>query len=147
MNIKEWDEKVSFIDKKYNALYHSVAKRWGFSDIQHWILYRLCVCGRDDLTQNDLAQSCGLPKQSINSASARLKDMGYIDLVPCPGGNKKQFRLTEEGRKICDKCVRPLIEAEARVFESTPSEELELFLRFLEKRYERLNAEISAITE
>jgi len=147
MDIRQWNERNAAISKKYDSVYHRLAQKYGFSDLQHWILYHLYSTGRQDCTQNTLAAEFCMPKQSVNSACARLRDMGYIALTPCSGANKKVLALTEEGIAACEKCVRPLLEAEKRVIEKTPHGELELYLGMLERRYEILYGEIAPLLE
>lgn len=58
MNIKEFIMQIEQLRKEQDALYHSVAVRYGLSDTAMWILYLISEdCG--DLTQQDLCrQNC-----------------------------------------------------------------------------------------
>jgi len=147
MQIREWNEQYSEISKKYDALYHKVAVKYGFSDMQHWILYVLYSEERLH-TQNEMAGVFGMPKQTLNSAIGKLRDAGYVTLTQLPGPrNNKAVVLTEAGTAVCGQCVAPLLEAEDRALAQMSEEENELFLRLSQKRYQVFREEIRKLLE
>lgn len=148
MQIREWNEIYSEISKKYDALYHKAAVKYGFSDLQHWILYILYSESDRPHTQNEMAAVFGLPKQSLNSAIAKLRESGYVTLTQMPGPrNNKSIMLTEAGNKVCDECIAPLLAAEDRALAQISEEETELFLRLYTKIYKSFKTEITALLE
>lgn len=148
MQIREWNDRYAEISKRYDSLYHKVAAQYGFSDVQHWILYVLFSEEDRVHTQNGFAKEFGLPKQTLHSAMAKLRDAGYIALSQMPGPrNNKAITLTEEGRACCVRCVEPLLRAENRALERITEEENALFLRLFEKRYEIFREEIRGLLE
>lgn len=145
MTLREFNEKYGELSKQYDALYHRVAQRYGFSDLQHWLLYILYSESRE-FTQNELAELFGLPKQSLNSAVARLQKLGYVTRAACPGpGNSKTVSLTPAGRELCLHCVEPLLRAEERALDRLTAEENEQFLRLYEKHYLAIREELGLL--
>lgn len=125
MRIREWNEKYSSISNKYNAMYHSVAVKYGFSDTQYWILYILYnFHGKKSYTQYEVADEWGTPKQTVNSAIVKLTKDGYLQLIKRSGSrNSKTVELTEQGLTLCEKCIRPLMDAEERALMKFSEEE------------------------
>lgn len=149
MRIREWNEKYSIISNKYSAMYHSVAVKYGFSDTQYWILYILYnFNGKKSYTQNEIAVELGAPKQTVNSAIAKFVKEGYLCLTKRPGPrNSKTVELTEEGLALCEKCIRPLMDAEERALMKLSEEEHIRFLEIYEKRYETIYDEVAPLLE
>jgi len=149
MRIREWNEKYAEISKKYDALYHRVALKYGFSDMQHWILYVLYSTEEEKIhTQNDIAALFGMPKQTLNSAVAGLQKAGYVTLTQASGPrNSKTVALTEAGYDVCRVCVAPLLEAEDRALARISEEEHKQFLCLYEKRYSVICQEIENLLE
>lgn len=144
MRIKEWNEKYSAIANKYSAMYHSVAVKYGFSDTQYWILYILYnFYGKKTYTQYEIAEELGIPKQTVNSAIAKFVERGYLSLTQRPGPrNSKTVELTEDGFALCEKCIRPLLDAEERALTKFSEEEHIRFLQIYEKRFETIYNEV-----
>ena len=70
-----------------------------------WVLYFLSSAGKD-LTQQDLIDRMMFPKQTVNSAVAKLAEQGPLTLTPILGTrNKKSLSLTEEGKKLAEDTV------------------------------------------
>lgn len=149
MNIKEWNERYSAITNKYNAMYHNVAVNYGFSDTQFWVLYILFNFHKKrTYTQNEIADDLGIPKQTVNSAIAKLVDNGYLTLTKRPvPRNSKSVSLTDSGTELCNKCILPVMEAEERALSKLTPKEHELFLSIFEKRFENIYKEVSSLLE
>lgn len=149
MNIKEWNERYSAITNKYNAMYHNVAVNYGFSDTQFWVLYILFNFHKKrTYTQNEIADDLGIPKQTVNSAIAKLVDNGYLTLTKrLAPRNSKSVSLTDSGTELCNKCILPVMEAEERALSKLTPKEHELFLSIFEKRFENIYKEVSSLLE
>lgn len=149
MRIKEWNEKYSCLANKYNAMYHSVAVRYGFSDTQYWILYVLYnFHGEKAYTQNEIAEELGTPKQTVNSAIAKFVKDGVLSLTQRPGPrNSKTVELTAKGIELCEKCIRPLLDAEERALMKLSEEDHIRFLKIYGRRYETLYDEVMLLLE
>lgn len=149
MNIKEWNERYSAITNKYNAMYHNVAVNYGFSDTQFWVLYILFNFHKKrTYTQNEIADDLGIPKQTVNSAIAKLVDNGYLTLTKrLAPRNSKSVSLTDSGTELCNKCILPVMEAEERALSKLTPKEHKLFLSIFEKRFENIYKEVSSLLE
>lgn len=115
-------------EKKINELYHKMAIQMGVSDSVMWILY--CLWKQDAVyTQNTIAERIGIPKQTVNSAIARLLKDSYIRLEQLPvAGNNKQILLTEKGSLFCKENIEPFVEAEEQAFGQFDRAEQEMYL-------------------
>lgn len=144
MRIREWNEKYSSIANKYNAMYHRVAVKYGFSDTQYWILYILYnFRGKKTYTQYEIADELGTPKQTVNSAIAKFVKDGYLQLIKRPGSrNSKTVELTEQGTTLCEAYVRPLMDAEERALMKLSEEEYVRFLEMFERRFDTIYEEV-----
>ncbi|PWM38257.1 MAG: MarR family transcriptional regulator [Clostridiales bacterium] len=145
--VREHCRQYNCIYYKYSELYHDLAAKYGFSDTQYWLLYTLYT-GDEPVTQNELAIALCTPKQTVHSAITRLVKNGYLTLTQRPGPrNNKAVALTQAGEALCNRCVKPLVEAEEHAMAKISLEERELFLAVYEKRFNFFQKEITAILE
>ena len=99
-------------DSRYDALYRRVYAAFGLSPCATWIFYFL-LASEDGLTQHELAESMAFPKQTVNSAVARLAKDGMVELASIDGTRKaKNVRLTAAGRGYASQTVNSLLQAE-----------------------------------
>ena len=147
MKISEQNRKYNQLVNRFSSLYHSAAVKFGFSDTQYWLLYALYK-SEDEVTQNDLAIMLSTAKQTINSAISKLVREDILTLKKRLGcRNSKTVELTEKGVQLCDRCIKPLIEAEERANIKIPAKEMEIFLSVYEKKFEYLSDEIARMLE
>ena len=75
-----------------------------------------------------------LPKQTINSVIAHLRQKGFLSLEMEPGTrNRKIIRLTESGKAFGEKIVTPIYEAEQRTLARLTVQEREQCVALMEK--------------
>lgn len=147
MDIRQWNRIYSEIKNQYNALYHSVAVRNGFSETQFRILYHLYL-EQESFMQNELAEQFCLSKQTVNSAIAKLIDMGFVHLGKGTAGkNSKLVSLTESGLQRCEECVKPLLEAENNALSQMDDSKVNQFLQLYEMHYVKFECEISRLLQ
>lgn len=147
MDIRQWNRIYSEIKNQYNALYHSVAVRNGFSVTQFRILYHLYL-EQESFMQNELAEQFCLSKQTVNSAIAKLIDMGFVRLGKGTAGkNSKLVSLTESGLQRCEECVKPLLEAENNALSQMDDSKVNQFLQLYEMHYVKFECEISRLLQ
>lgn len=147
MKISEQNRKYNQLFNRFSGLYHSAAVKFGFSDTQYWLLYSLYK-SEETVTQNDLAIMLSTAKQTVNSAIAKLAKEDILTLKKRSGfRNSKSVELTEKGVLLCDRCIKPLIEAEERASRKIPEKEMELFLSVYEKKFEYFSDEITRMLE
>lgn len=114
--------------KEQNRIYHNTAVRYGLSDTDMWILYSVYT-DVDAITQQELCRQCFFPKQTVNTAIARLIKNGHVILEAIPGTrNQKKILLTGKGTELAEKTVGHLIEAEERAYAALTPEELQAYL-------------------
>lgn len=101
-------------DSRYDALYRRVYAAFGLAPCATWIFYFL-LASEDSLTQHEIADMMMFPKQTVNSAVARLAQDGMIEFAAMDGTRKaKKVRLTAAGRDYAMRTVGHLLEAEIR---------------------------------
>ena len=147
MNINQWNLKYSEISSSYNALYRKVATKYGFSEAQFSILYHIYIYELTP-TQNQLADNFSLSKQTVNSAIAKLTEMGIVQLTKgTVARNSKVVSLTEKGMKLCKKQLQPLIDAENRALGKLSDEQTKQFLYLFELQYHHFADEIQELLQ
>ena len=101
-------------DSRYVALYRRAAAAFGLGGCQMWILYYLAG-EPDGLTQRDIARRMAFPKQTVNSAVAKMQGDGLVALESAEGSRKeKSVRLTDAGRALAERTSQRLLDAEIR---------------------------------
>ena len=135
--------------KRMNLQYHAYAVANDLSDPAMWTLYSLEEHGYSKVvTQNDIVEMWMYPKQTINFTIAGLAKKGYVYLEQLEGPrNSKAVRLTEEGKALCKRVIRPLLEAEQNALLSLSDEQRELLLRLSEQQCTALEAQVGALIQ
>lgn len=101
-------------DNRYDALYRRVYAAFGVAPCAMWALYFL-LASDDGLSQHEIAGMMMFPKQTVNSAVARLVMDGMVEFAAIAGTRKeKKVRLTAAGRDFAKRTVGHLLEAEIR---------------------------------
>ena len=92
--------------------------RMGREDNRYDALYRrvyFLLASDDGLSQHEIAGMMMFPKQTVNSAVARLAMDGMVEFAAIAGTRKeKKVRLTAAGRDFAKRTVGHLLEAEIR---------------------------------
>lgn len=146
--IKTQNIALNQISKRLDVLYHTYGVHTGLSDPAIWLLYSLCESKGNTITQNDLAAMWFYPKQTVNSTVAVLTGKGYLRLEQLPGMRSgKAVRLTEEGERLCEEKIAPLIAAEERSLMRLTEEEREELVRLTEKQCDMFGEEIAKLTK
>ncbi len=121
------------IYREMDWLYHTLALHAGLSDSAMFILYALAEMGGGCL-QKDIATTYGISRQTINSATKKLRQEGIITLTR---GRKRDMHmhLTAAGEQLVKEKIFPIIELENRSFSLMSPEECETLLKLTEKYY------------
>ncbi len=104
----------SRMHKEEDGLYRHLARHFGLSECRLWILYTL-EASPEPVTQTELCDYLSLSKQTVNSGLKQLEQEGYICLSDGPG-RRKYLHLTDVGRALAERTVRPILAAEERAF-------------------------------
>lgn len=128
MTITDFIRRIEQQQKEQDHIYHNAAVRYGLSDTGMWVLYNVYTAS-DTITQQELCRQCFFPKQTVNTAIARLIKSGCMTLEAIPGTrNQKKILLTAKGAELAGKTVGHLIEAEERAYAALTPEELQTYL-------------------
>lgn len=128
MNIANFIQQIELQRKEQDALYHSLAVKFGLPDTAMWVLYLVSETD-GDLTQQDLCRKSFYAKQTINTAINGLVRNGSVELVPVSGThNHKRVQLTEAGQALAKRTTNRLKAAEQNAYGKLSEEELQSYL-------------------
>ena len=128
MNIANFIQQIELQRKEQDALYHSVAVKFGLSDTAMWVLYLVSETD-DDLTQQDLCKQSFYAKQTINTAINSLVKNGFVELLHISGTrNHKKVHLTDAGRALVESKINRLKIAEQNAYGKLTEAELQSYL-------------------
>lgn len=123
--------KINYLTSEMNGLYHQASLKLGISDSVSIVLYSIYDAGGECLL-GEIQKNSGISKQTIHSAVRSLESQGILYLEPYNGRFKKVF-LTPKGRAYLEDTVARLYQAEVNAFESWTREEVEEYVRLMEK--------------
>ena len=127
-------EKIKSMFNERDAIYDKIAHQSGLSSTSFVMLYFI----RDektDTTQAKIADDYFYPRQSINSAVAKLVEKGYVELITQKTqGHYKLCHLTEKGVAFCTTWIDPLIQAEEASYTSLSASDHEKFMTLYEQQ-------------
>lgn len=126
--LRQFNHLASEID----AVYHQAALKLGLSDSAMVILYTICNSG-DACLLCDVTRSAGISKQTVNSALRKLEAEGIVYLEAV-NGRQKRVCLTGDGKRLVQKTVLRVIQAENEIFSAWTDAEQETYLA-LTQRY------------
>ena len=138
-------ELYQSIRRKTDDEWDCAINRFGMAKGQLMIIWTLYDFGRP-CTQKEICDDWYENKQTINSATKKLVEEGYIDISPSPENSREKLLVfTEKGKFLAMRTVRKLIEAERNAFEALSEEEKNETIRITQKYYEMLKNEFSKI--
>ncbi len=125
-------QRFNHLIGEIDAVYHEIAWKQGLSDSVFEILYTICNYG-DCCMLKEICRSCGLSKQTANSALRKLEKEGIVYLELTDSRHKKVC-LTEAGKRLAGQTAGSVIEAENEILASWNKEDVETYLA-LTRRY------------
>lgn len=128
-----------------DSLYRQVALKSGLSEMTFWVMYILCM-EKTPQSQSDICRDWFYPKQTVNSAIAKLQRMGYLTLEP-DGARRKVLQITEAGQAYCDKWVTPVLAADDQSFAALTDLERETYLSLMQREFDRFQAVLKPILD
>ncbi len=123
--------QINCLTEEVDSLYHQAAVKLGVSDSALFVLYMIHTNDGECLL-SDIYKLSGISKQTINSAIRKLEREKVVYLEN-HNGKAKLVRLTESGKAYAEKTAAKLFEAECRTFRAWSEEEINLYLRLIEK--------------
>lgn len=135
--------RINCLTEDINSLYHQAALKLGMSDSVLFVFYMLHISG-DKCRLHDIYKLSGISKQTINSAIRKLENEEMIYLEK-HNGKSKIVCLTEKGIEYSLQTAARLAEAERRAFGNWSEEEIDLYVRLIEKNNASLRREIEKL--
>lgn len=132
--------RINCLCSDLNTLYHQAALKLGISDSALIVLYMLHYKG-DGCLLYDICRESGISKQTINSTLRKLEADGILYLQN-DKGRTKRVRLTEKGKEYVAQTGARLFEAECRSFDDWTEDEIDLYLKLMEKYNRSFDAQI-----
>ena len=88
------------------------------------------------LTQKDICEKLGFPKQFVNSIIKSFWEQSYVNLKEAKDRRNKEIFLTDKGLEYAEKILIPLQEVDVKVWKCFTKEEISAFLKMMEE-YEK----------
>jgi MarR family transcriptional regulator, temperature-dependent positive regulator of motility len=133
VSVKLWQNpcwlsfRINFLALQFNEpIYRHIEKEHGLPRPEFVVLYSLGLA--DGLTASAICSSSGFPKNTISRAIQKLIDKNIIRRE-VDQADLRSFVLyiTEEGKRIVDQAMQPMVERENLMVSSlTPAEQLML---------------------
>lgn len=122
--------------KEFNALfkeimdlYYETALRSGVSNSAYDIFYAMVELG-DGCLQKDIADYYHMSRTTVNSSMKKLEEQGYI-FKEKSRGKSKRLHLTEQGERLVQEKILPVMEMENSIFHEMKNGEAQEFLRLM----------------
>lgn len=133
MNQSRVDElhQINYLTSEMDALYHKSSLKLGITDSVSIVLYSIHDAGESCLL-SDIYKRTGINKQTVNSAIRNLEADGMLYLEQHIGRTKAVI-LTDNGKAFVKKTIVKLCEAEAKAFDSWSVDEVNTYIRLMEK--------------
>ena len=113
--------------REWDASYEEYAKSAGLSYTSLAILS--AIYSRPNCTQKELAESCFLPKQTVNAVITSFLKNGWVKLAEMPEDRRnKSVNLTETGIKKAREIVAKVRESENKAMSGLTEEQREALL-------------------
>jgi len=131
--VKLWDNpcwfsfRMNFLALNFNVpVYRWIEKQYGMQRAEFVVIYALGLM--DGLTASAVCTSSGFPKNTISRAIQKLIDKDIVRREVDPGDLRSfVLYLTDEGRRIVDDSMQPMVEREQAMLGGlTPAEQLML---------------------
>ena len=135
--------RINHMASELQSIYHLSSLKFGISDSVSTVLYAICVRGNECMLC-DVYKNSGISKQTVNSAIRCLEADGIVYLKQVNGRSKK-IVLTSKGQEFVKNTVARLYQAEHSAFDSWTDEEIDMYLRLIEKYNSCLREQIEKL--
>lgn len=127
-----------------DELYRETASSLGLSESSFDILYALYIAG-DGCLQRDICEQSYLGKQTVNSSIHKLVAQDLLRLEKAPQGRGKHVFLTEDGRRLVERTIAPVVDAEREALASLSGRDRVAAFRILRSYTRDLRDRMGAI--
>ncbi len=135
--------RINYLASEMDALYHQASFKLGISDSAMRTLYTIYDNG-DSCLLSDIYKQSGISKQTVNSAIRKLEN-GEILYLERDIGRGKRVYLTDKGKSYTKKTAARLFAAECEAFASWTEEEIDTYIRLMEKYVDSFQCEIEKL--
>ena len=145
MNGNHRDEihRINYLTAEMQSLYHLSSLKLGITDSVSIVLYTLHDAGNACLL-SEIYKNSGISKQTVNSAIRSLEADGMLYLEQ-HNGRAKKVLLTDRGIEFARRTAARLMQAEMDAFDSWSEEEIDSYIRLLEKYLDCLRVQIEKL--
>lgn len=145
MNINHMNEihRINYLTSEMEAIYHQASLKLGITDSVSIVLYTIYDTGYECLL-SDIYKKSGISKQTVNSAIRGLEADNILYLEQHTGRAKK-IVLTDKGKDYVQKTVARLYEAEVKAFDTWSEEEINTYIRLMEKYADCIRQQIDQL--
>lgn len=141
---RKWS-MITKINREIDDIYHQLTLHYGLSESSFWILYILYE-NKKTCNQSEICNYWYCSKQTINSAIKNLENLGYIYKGYEENGKvNKKIGLTELGKEIAEKTIKPIIEIEEKAFSVISENELDTLIELFQKPLKTFKEETNKI--
>lgn len=136
---------INSLHKRHESIYRHYATKMGVPEMSFWVLYAICSYKRP-VTQYELVRDWGYSKQTVNSATFKLLEEGYISATETNDARKKKMlELTETGERFAEVVIYPMLFAERASLNFLSVEEREFFIDVYSKQMDFLERAIAPV--
>lgn len=145
MNSNHMNEihRINYLTSEMESLYHQASLKLGITDSVSIVLYTIFDEG-DGCLLSDVYKKSGIRKQTVNSAIRSLEADNILYLEQHTGRAKK-ILLTDQGKAYVQKTVARLYEAEVRALDTWAEEEINTYVRLMEKYADSIRQQIDKL--
>lgn len=124
-------------DKMHRCLLESKVKDFGMHITSHRALMHLARCDRL-LSQKELAERLSITPAAVTGVLKRLESDKYIERRLGADNRFNEITITQKGRDMVDATRSAFGSSDRALFDSFSEEELESYIRCLEKMQENM---------
>lgn len=139
-NTLEQVHRINYLSAEMDAIYHQAALKIGLADSAMRVLYTIHDNGEWCLL-SDIYKQTGISKQTVNSAIRKLEAEEIVYLETFKGRTKKVL-LTDKGKDYVKHTAARIYEAEINAYASWTEDELNTYVRLMEKYVNALHQQI-----
>lgn len=137
-------ERVRAINRamsRTQGLYREWLRKKGLNGYYLNTLYALFM--EPELSQKEISEDYGIPRQTVNNAIKRLEAGGFAVLErENDDGRRRKIRLTRSGEEYLKRELAPILELESGIVEKMGQKDCETMTRMLEEYAEELEKEV-----
>ncbi len=145
--MEDQEQKIGFLVRKLgNALrktrelQNCEGEMGGLTMMQGWILGYLVKHSDHEIYQRELESRLNIGKSTLTEVLHLMERNGLVRREPAPSdGRLKRIVLTEKSRRIDSMISRNIQETEERLKQGIPEEDIQVFLRTIQKMIENIS--------